>query len=82
MPSTQLITIAWAADGTSLFLISNSSRGASLVRMDFTGNSRLLFKQPAWDVNSLAPSPDGHSLALGTVQSNFNAWTIASFPQQ
>jgi Tol biopolymer transport system component len=82
MPWTQLIAIAWAADGMSLFLISNSSRGASLVSLDSTGNPRLLFKQPGWEGQSLAPSPDGHSLALGAVQSNFNAWTIASFPRQ
>jgi Tol biopolymer transport system component len=82
MPWTHLVAAAWAAHGTSLFLISNSSRGNSLVRMDSTGNPKLLFQQPGWDGQSLAPSPDGHSLAFGAVQSNFNAWTIASFPQQ
>src|SRR5262249_18773475 len=79
-PWTQLTTVAWAADGKSLFLVSSPSRGSSIVRMDFTGNTKLLFKQPGWDIHSLAPSPDGHSLAFGAVQSNFNAWTIASFP--
>jgi Tol biopolymer transport system component len=82
MPWTQLTTVAWAADGSSLFLASDSSRGSSIVRMDSKGNTSLLFKQLGWDIYSLAPSPDGHSLAFGAVQSNFNAWTIASFPRQ
>jgi Tol biopolymer transport system component len=82
MPWTQLTTIAWVADGKSLFLVSNSSRGSSIVRMDSKGTTKLVFKRPGWDIPSLAPSPDGHSLAFGAVQSNFNAWTIAAFPRQ
>src|SRR5215472_3303076 len=82
MPWTQLSTIAWAADGTSLFLASSSSRGSSILRMDSESNTKLLFKQPGWDIPSLVPSPDGHWLAIGAVQSNFNAWTIASFPRK
>lgn len=81
MPWTQLSTIAWAADGRSLFLVSSSSRGSSLVHMDLTGNTKLVFKQLGWDIHSLAPSPDGDMLAFGVIQSNFNAWTIAAFPR-
>jgi Tol biopolymer transport system component len=81
-PWTQLITLAWAADGRSLYLVSSSSRGSSLLRMDPTGNAKLLAKQLGWDIQSLAPSPDGRLLALGAVQSNYNAWTIPSFPRQ
>ncbi len=79
LPWTELVTVAWAADGKSLFLASYSSRGTSIVHMDFTGGSKLLFK-PSWDIFSLAPSPDGHYLAFGPVITNANAWTIASFP--
>lgn len=82
MPWTQLHGIAWAADGKGLFLASNSSRGAWIVHMDLTGNPKLLLRQPGLDVYSLAPSPDGHFLAFGDLQSNFNAWTITAFPQQ
>jgi len=81
MPWTQLSTISWAADGRSLFLVSSSSRGSSLVLMDSTGRTKLLFKQLGWDIHSLVPSPDGLSLVFGVIQSNFNAWTIASFPR-
>jgi hypothetical protein len=79
-PWTSLFAIAWAADGKSLFLVTNNSRGTSLLRMDSEGHAKLLLDQPGRDVHALAPSPDGHSLAFGGVQSNFNAWTIASFP--
>ncbi|MGA9801225.1 MAG: hypothetical protein WBQ68_19570 [Terriglobales bacterium] len=82
MPWTELVAVAWAADGKSLFLASYSSRGTSIARMDFTGEPKLLFKQPSWDIFSLAPSPDGHYLAFGPVITNANAWTIASFPSK
>lgn len=82
LPWTELMAVAWAADGRSLFLVSNNSRGTSILRMDSGGKTRLFLDQPGRDVHALAPSPDGHSLAFGAVQSNFNAWTIASFPRQ
>ena len=82
MPWTELAAIAWAADGKSLFLASYSSRGTSIVRMPVTGGPKLLFKQPSWDIFSLAPSPDGRYLAFGPVIATANAWTIASFPRK
>jgi Tol biopolymer transport system component len=82
MPWAQLLTIAWAADGRSLFLSSNTTRGTSVVRMDSAGRTKLLLDQTGRDVHVLAPSPDGHSLAFGVIQSDYNAWTIASFPQR
>ena len=51
-----------------------------MARMDLTGHSKLLFKQPGLDIFSMVPSPDGHSLAFGPVSNNGNAWTIAAFP--
>jgi Tol biopolymer transport system component len=81
MPWTELVAVAWAADGRSLFLASYSSRGTSIVHMDFIGGSKLLFK-PSWDIFSLAPSPDGNYLAFGPIVTNANAWTIASFPRK
>lgn len=82
MPWTELVAVAWVADGKSLFLASYSSRGTSIVRTGLTGESKLLFKQPSWDIFSLAPSPDGHFLAFGPVITSANAWTIASFPRK
>jgi len=82
MPWTELVTTAWAANGKSLFLASYSSRGTSIVRMPLSGEPKLMFKQPSWDIFSLAPSPDGRYLAFGPLNSNSNAWTIAAFPSK
>lgn len=81
MPWTELVTVAWAADGKSLFLASFSSRGTAILHTDFTGKSKLLFKS-SWDIYTLEPSPDGHYLAFGPVITNANAWTIPSFPRK
>ena len=79
MPWTELITVAWAADGKSLFLASFSSRGTAIVHLDFAGHAKLLFK-PNWHILTLEPSPGGNSLAFGPLISNSNAWTMGSFP--
>lgn len=81
MPWTELVAVAWAADGKSLFLASSSSRGTAVVHTDLNGKSKLLLK-PRWDIFSLMPSPDGRSLAFGPLINNANAWTIPSFPQK
>jgi len=80
-PWNELVAAAWTADGKGVFLASYSSRGTSIVRMDLTGGAPVkLLKQPSWDIYALAPSPDGHMLAFGTVTTNANVWTIADFP--
>jgi hypothetical protein len=79
MPWTELVAVAWAADGKSLFLASYSSRGTSIVHTELTGASKPLFKS-SWDIFALTASPDGHSLAFGPVITSANAWTIPSFP--
>ena len=81
-PWAELVSVAWAMDGKNLFLASYSSRGTSIVRMPLVGEPKLLFKQPSWDIFSLAPSPDGRYLAFGPVITTANAWTIASFPRK
>jgi hypothetical protein len=81
MPWAQVSAVAWAADGKNLFLSSYSSRGTSIVTMGPGGKPKFLFKQPSWDIYSLVPSPDGHSLAFGPVITNANAWTIPAFPK-
>jgi Tol biopolymer transport system component len=80
LPWTQLVAVAWTADGKGLFLSSFSSRGTTILQTQLGGTPKQLFKQPSWDIFALAPSPDGHSLAFGPVSINANAWTIADFP--
>jgi Tol biopolymer transport system component len=77
--SPELLTVAWAADGKSLFAASFSSRGTSIVHLDLAGHSKVLFKAN-WRILTLEPSPDGKYLAFGPVISNSNAWTMGSFP--
>ena len=81
-PWTELSKVAWAADGKSLYLSSFSSRGSSLVHMDLSGSTKLLFKDQSWDIFALSPSPDGKYLAFGPIITNANAWTIAAFPRK
>ncbi|MGC1370747.1 MAG: hypothetical protein WA824_01295 [Candidatus Sulfotelmatobacter sp.] len=81
MPWTELVAVAWAADGKSLFLASFSSRGTSIIHSELTGEPKLLLKS-SWDIFSLDPSPDGHYLGFGPVIYNSNAWTIPSFPEK
>ena len=79
MPWTELLSVAWAADGKSLFLASFSSRGTAIVHLDFAGYSKLLIK-PIWHILTLVTSPDSKYLAFGPVISNSNVWTMDSFP--
>lgn len=81
LPWTELVAVAWAADGKSLFLASSSSRGTTIVHTDLAGKSKLLFKT-SWDIFTLEPSPDGHYLAFGPLITSANAWTVASFPRK
>jgi Tol biopolymer transport system component len=76
---TELLSVAWAADGKSLFLSSFSSRGTAIVHLDFAGHGKQLFK-PNWRIMTLNPSPDGKYLAFGPVISNSNVWTMGFFP--
>lgn len=81
LPWTQLVSVAWAADGGSLLLTAFSSRGASVISLGLSGPPRLL-RKTTWDIYSIFPSPDGRSLALGPLITNANAWTIADFPEK
>ncbi len=76
---TEMVSVAWAADGKSLFAASFSSRGTAIVHFDFAGHSKQLFK-PNWRIVTLEPSPDGKYLAFGPVIENSNAWTMGYFP--
>ncbi|HTW56930.1 MAG TPA: hypothetical protein VMD99_02245 [Terriglobales bacterium] len=76
---TELLSVAWAADGKSLFAASFSSRGTAIVHLDFAGHGKQLFK-PNWRIETLEPSPDGKYLAFGPLISNSNVWTMGFFP--
>jgi Tol biopolymer transport system component len=79
LPWTQLMAPAWAADGKSLYISSDSSRGSSVIHMVLGQPSKLLWKS-VWDVYQITPSPDSRSLALGAQTYDSNAWIIPNFP--
>ena len=78
---TQIVAVAWAADGKSLYLASASSRGTAILRSSLTGDAKLVLKS-VWEIQSIYLSPDGHSLALGSVIINANAWIIPNLPDR
>ena len=78
---TQIGWVAWAGDGKSLFVSCFSSRGTSVVHVSLNGDARPLLKS-VWDFTSVYPSPDGHSVALGPVITNANAWIIPKLPDR
>lgn len=74
----RLDSLAWSADGTSLFATSWSPDGSSLLRVNLSGEARLLWRETTW-FERLLPSPDGRRLALGYVTAESNVWMIENF---
>jgi Tol biopolymer transport system component len=75
----QIVTLAWSADGKRLFVASHTSRGSILWLVDEAGKVRQLSAR-SWDIQELAPSPDGKKLAISELTTNSNAWMIPQFP--
>jgi Tol biopolymer transport system component len=73
-----LDSVAWSADGKSLFVDSLSVKGSSLLHVLLNGQAQVLRKAGLW-IDRPTPSPDGRYLAFGEVTSNQNAWMIENF---
>jgi dipeptidyl aminopeptidase/acylaminoacyl peptidase len=74
-PSNELINnkaIKWTKDGT-LYLLTNRDRDLSgVATMDvFTGEVTYLFEDLAWEIEALAVSPDGRTLAYTANQDGY-----------
>jgi len=74
----ELTSLAWSADGQSLFVTSFSPTGSSLLRVTLDGRFWVLFKA-AKDVELPRPSPDGRSLAFSEIVSASNVWLLEGF---
>ena len=74
--------VAWAADGSGLFLDANSSEGGfshALLHIDMDGQAHVLRERPnEWHVYPVA-SPDGRYLAFASMPFHGNAWLIEGF---
>lgn len=74
-------SVAWSANGASLYVTSNVSRKSAVLRVDLTGAATIL-----WDTDSeglagaVAPSPDGKYIAFSVTSTReSNAWYIERF---
>jgi hypothetical protein len=74
----ELTSLAWSADGQSLFVTSFSPAGGSLLHVTLDGRVAVLFKA-AKDVELPSPSPDGRSLAFSEIVSAANVWLLEGF---
>jgi Tol biopolymer transport system component len=73
--STNLTSIAWAANGQGLFATGWASRGSPLLRISLDGKAQLLYKSRLY-LESPLPSRDGRFLAFGEEFLEANAWVL------
>ena len=74
--ATGLTGLDWAADGRSFLCGNISETNSSLLRLDFEGNSRVLWTQPGNHSIWAVPSRDGSLLALQGATESANVWTV------
>jgi hypothetical protein len=77
---SEVSTLAWSADGKSLFFTTFAVTGSSLFHVTLDGRCHLLYKG-AKDVEAPRASPDGRYLAFGDVVSASNVWLIEGIPR-
>jgi len=72
--------IAWAADGSGVYLAANLPKKAALLRLDLKGSLDVLWQSESAYVDLPVPSPDGKHIAftVGSVGES-NAWVIEQF---
>ena len=75
-----LSSLAWAADGKSLFVSRFSDQVRRLYRVGMNGEPQLLRQGTRSPQYRLTPSPDGRYLAFGDWASNSNAWMVENLP--
>jgi serine/threonine protein kinase len=74
-----LSSVFWTADGNGLFVSSYTARGADMLRMDFQGNTRLVWEHPGGIDIYGVPSPDGRHLAMRGWNVEQNMWLMENF---
>lgn len=73
-----LKSVAWSADGKSLFATSWASHHTSLLHATLNGQTQVLHTSSIYLERPL-PSPDGRHLAFAEVTCESNAWMITNF---
>lgn len=76
-----LYNVVWTADGKGFFAFTQPRLTASLLKIDFSGNARLLWESDGTIMNPLepVPSPDGKFLAFAAWTGAANAWMLDNF---
>ena len=74
-----LTTVAWAADGRSLFVSSFKDGGPVILSVDLQGNARLLWEHLGGIDTYAVPSPDGRHLAMRAWNVEGNLWMMENF---
>jgi len=70
-------SVAWSAGGEALFVtvVPSGPWKYALLRFDLQGHVRVLHEGPQWCFDP-RPSRDGHYLAFGLMNFDYNAWLI------
>jgi Tol biopolymer transport system component len=77
-----LTTVAWAADGKSLFVSSFKDRGPVILTVYLQGNARLLWEHLGGIDTYAVPSPDGRHLAMRAWNVEGNLWMMENFGER
>jgi len=74
---SRLSSLAWSADGRSLFVTTSRPEGSDLLRVSLDGKVTPLRAGEAgrWFINP-RPSPDGRRLAYAVRTTDSNVWLI------
>jgi Tol biopolymer transport system component len=72
--------VAWAADGTGLYVAANLPKIAALLRLDLNGKISVLWKNQLGYLELSVPSPDGRHIAFTVgIPGESNAWILKEF---
>jgi len=75
----RLNSMDWSADGTGLFVSSQSPGGATLLYVDLKGRARALWQVKGFSRTWGIPSPDGRHLAILGGSKESSVWMIENF---
>jgi eukaryotic-like serine/threonine-protein kinase len=77
---SNLISMSWAANGKSLFVVSGSRQARTLLHVDLHGNAHFLWEIPgAYGEATAVASPDSRHLAISAWTLDSNMWTMENF---
>jgi len=75
----ELQSIAWSADGKTLFATWQRQSDTALLNVALDGTVSVLFRSTDPQILGAVPSPDGHSLAIAVASTARNVWQIENF---